>query len=294
MPGKYHKNEMRQLRKPESHDAYEPGLIAEKVLSVGVKKVRYPIYKTLILGIMGGGFISMGALFELYMYADPFIRTNTGAVLGPLFYALGYVLAFISGAQIFTTNNLAVMGAATGEISLLELTKNWTIVLVANITGAATVVVLFYFSGLIYQFDFGLIDAAKTLTSQKLHFTPVQTIIIGIFGNIMICAGLWLAMSGKSLIDQFVALYLPVAAVPAMNFQHSTGNMFQFFLALITETETVDLELPSEVTFWAVTSNLVYVSLGNIIGGGIFIAFIYYFVFIRETRFDKRSEEGSD
>ncbi len=170
MPGKYHKNEMGQQRKPESHDAYEPGLIAEKVLSVGVKKVRYPIYKTLILGIMGGGFISMGALFELYMYADPFIETSTGAVLGPLFYALGYVLAFISGAQIFTTNNLAVMGAATGKISLLELTKNWTIVLVANIIGAATIVVLFYFSGLIYQFDFGLIDVAKTLTSQKLHF----------------------------------------------------------------------------------------------------------------------------
>lgn len=268
-------------------DAYEPKQIAEQVLRIGVKKTKYPFYKTLTLGLMGGGFISLGALYELYVMAHPFIDVGVAALVAPLFYAMGYIIAFIAGAEIFTTNNLSAMAWASGQISLWEITKNWTIVLLANLLGAMFIVVLFYFSGLVYIFDLALVDAAKTISAAKLSFNPLQTTIIGIFGNLLICSGLWLAMAGRSLTDKFIALFLPVAAVPAMNFQHSTGNMFQFFLALVTETGSVDLELPSEITFWAVTGNLFFVSTGNIIGGGVFIALIYYFVYIRETKFDK-------
>lgn len=280
----YHSNSPEQKPRNKSYglEAYDPNEIARQVLDIGVKKINYQYYKTLTLGIMGGGFISMGALFELYLYANPLVSMGAASILGPIFYALGYVMAFISGAEIFTTNNLAVMGVASGNISIKRLTANWSVVLLANIVGAGFVVVLFYYSGLVYQFDFGLVDTAKSITAQKLQFNPLQVTIIGVFGNIMICAGLWLAMAGRSFTDKFIALILPVAAVPAMNFQHSTGNMFQFFLALISETETVDLELPSEVTFWAISSNLFFVSVGNIIGGGLFIALIYYFVFIRK------------
>ncbi len=268
-------------------DAYEPSQIAEQVLRIGVKKTKYPLYKTLTLGLMGGGFISLGALYELYVLAHPFIDSGMAALIAPLFYAMGYIIAFIAGAEIFTTNNLSAMAWASGHISLWEITKNWTIVLIANLLGAMFIVALFFYSGLVFIFDLAIVDAAKTISAAKLSFNPLQTTIIGIFGNLMICSGLWLAMAGRSLTDKFIALFLPVAAVPAMNFQHSTGNMFQFFLALVTETESVDLELPSEITFWAVTGNLFFVSIGNIIGGGMLIALIYYFVFIRETRFDK-------
>ncbi|TVP99623.1 MAG: formate/nitrite transporter family protein [Balneolaceae bacterium] len=271
-------------------DAYEPDQIAEQVLRIGVKKTRYPVYKTMTLGLMGGGFISLGALYELYVMAHPFIDAGTAALVAPLFYAMGYIIAFIAGAEIFTTNNLSAMAWASGQISLWDITKNWTIVLLSNLLGAMFIVALFFYSGLVFIFDLALVDAAKTISAAKLSFNPLQTTIIGIFGNLLICSGLWLAMAGRSLTDKFIALFLPVAAVPAMNFQHSTGNMFQFFLALVTETDSVDLELPSEITFWAVTGNLFFVSIGNIIGGGVLIALIYYFVFIRETRFDINEE----
>jgi formate transporter len=90
-------------------DAYEPDQIAEQVLRIGVKKTRYPVYKTMTLGLMGGGFISLGALYELYVMAHPFIDAGTAALVAPLFYAMGYIIAFIAGAEIFTTNNLSAM-----------------------------------------------------------------------------------------------------------------------------------------------------------------------------------------
>lgn len=267
-------------------DAYKPDSVAKRVLKIGVKKTNYPAYKTFTLGLMGGGFISMGALYEIFILAHPDISSGAALVVAPFFYAVGYIMAFISGAEIFTTNNLSAMGWASGELTLFEISKNWTIVLVANLLGAMFIVTLFYFSGLANQLDNAFVETAKTISAEKLSFNPIETVIIGIFGNLLICAGLWIAMAGRNVADKFIALLVPVAAVPALDFQHSTGNMFQFFFALITETEGVDLELPSEVTFWAISSNLFFVSIGNIIGGGVMIAIIYYFVFIRETRFD--------
>ncbi|MCH8487946.1 MAG: formate/nitrite transporter family protein [Candidatus Cyclonatronum sp.] len=263
-------------------DAYDPDEVAERVLQVGVKKTRAAFHKTLILGTLGGCFISLGALWEVYVRAHPAVDPGTAFILGPIFYAMGYILAFIAGAEIFTTNNLAAMSWASGKVTLFEITRNWTLVLFANLTGAAFIAGLFWMSGLVNQFDDALIDTAKTISAMKVSFTPLQTIVIGIFGNMLICAGLWLAMAGRSVTDQFFSLLLPVAAVPAMNFQHCTGNMFQFFLALTTETATVDLDLPSQITFWSVSANLLYVAVGNIIGGGVFIALVYYFVFIRK------------
>jgi formate transporter len=277
-------------KRTQGLDAYEPSQVAERVLRIGVKKTRYPAYKTFVLGLMGGSFISMGALYELYILAHPSIGTGTAVIIAPMFYAVGYIMAFIAGAEIFTTNNLSVMSWASGHVKLWEITKNWSIVLFANIVGAAGIVGMFYFSGLTSLFDFALIETAKTISSNKLSFNPLETTIIGIFGNMLICAGLWLAMAGRSVTDKFLVLLVPIAAVPALNFQHSTGNMFQFFLALITEVDEVGLELPTEITFLAVSTNLFFVSIGNIIGGGVFIALIYYFVFIRETKLDK--EEG--
>ena len=265
-------------------DAYEPDQIAERVATIGVKKTRFAFHKTLILGIMGGAFITLGAMYELFTLSHPDIDDGAAALVAPLLYAVGYIIAFISGAEVFTTNNLSVMALASGRVSLGEVSRNWALVLAANLLGAAGMTLLFYLSGLATIFDGAIIESAKVIAADKLSYDPLQMVIIGIFANMLICSGLWLAMAGRTVTDKFVALLFPVAAVPAMSLQHSTGNMFQFFLSLTTESGSVDLELPSEITLWAVTSNLVLVSIGNIIGGGVFIASIYYFVFLRTIK----------
>lgn len=201
-----------------SRDPYDPDTLAERVMSVGVKKTRYPIYKTFVLGLLGGAFISLGALYELYVLSHPEVSVGVSVVLAPLFYAMGYILAFIAGAEVFTTNNLSVMGLASGKLSIKEVTLNWTVVLIANLLGALFLGVLYFYSGLIHLYDFTMVETSKLLTSQKLSLNIPQTVIVGVFGNMLICAGLWLAMAGKSVTDQFIALFLPVAAVPAMNF----------------------------------------------------------------------------
>ncbi len=262
-------------------DAYSPGEVASRVMQVGVKKVRLPGVITLMLGILGGCFISLGALYQVVVMANPAISDSTSAVVSPLFYAMGYIIAFIAGTEIFTTNNLAVMSLASRKITLWELTRNWVIVLLANIIGASGLVVLFYFSGQINLFDGLLIEEVLFLTSSKLDYTISQMFLLGLFGNLLICSGAWLAMAGRSVTDKFLALFLPLSAVPAIGFQHGAGNMFHFFLSFLILQDGQGMQLPTDITVAKTTISMVMVAAGNIVGGGFFIALTYYFIYVR-------------
>jgi len=262
-------------------DAYSPEDVANRVLQVGVKKVRLPSIITLALGILGGCFISLGALYQVVVMANPEISGSMAAVVSPLFYAMGYIIAFITGAEIFTTNNLAVMGMASGKISIRELARNWTVVLFANITGAAGLVMLFFYSGQIHLYDGKLIEEVLFLSSNKLNYTIPQMFLLGLLGNLLICSGAWLAMAGRSVTDKFLALILPLSAVPAIGFQHGAGNMFHFFLSFLILQDGQGLDLPTDITIMKTTTSMVMVALGNIAGGGFFIALTYYFIYVR-------------
>lgn len=262
-------------------DAYSPDEVTDRIMQVGVKKIRFPGVITFALGMLGGVFISLGALYQLTIMANPAVSGSVAAIAGPLFYAMGYIIAFTAGAEVFTTNNLAVMGMADGKIGPWELTRNWIIVFIANGTGAILTVVLFLFSGQVSMFNGLLIDVVLQYNSTKLSYTAAQMLVLGIFGNLLICSGAWLAMAGRSVTDKFLALLLPLSAVPAMGFQHGTGNMFHLFLSLFLLPEAQGLDLATDITVFKTTANLVLVGLGNIIGGGVFIALTYYFVYVR-------------
>jgi len=262
-------------------DAYSSEEVARRVMHIGVKKIRLPGVVTLMLGILGGCFISLGALYHAVVLANPDISNSASAVVSPMLYGMGYIIAFIAGTEIFTTNNLAVMSLASRKITAWELTRNWTIVLVANMIGAGGLVLLFYYSGQIHLFDGLLIEEVLFFTSSKLDYTIPQMFLLGLFGNLLICSGAWLAMAGRSVTDKFLALFLPLSAVPAIGFQHGAGNMFYFFLSFFILQDGQGLELPTDITVVKITVSLIMVAAGNIVGGGIFIALTYYFTYVR-------------
>lgn len=262
-------------------DAYSSEEVTRRVMQIGVKKTRLPGVVTLMLGILGGCFISLGALYHAVVLANPDISNSASAVVSPMLYGMGYIIAFIAGTEIFTTNNLAVMSLASRKITAWELTRNWTIVLVANMIGAGGLVLLFYYSGQIHLFDGLLIEEVLFFTSSKLDYTIPQMFLLGLFGNLLICSGAWLAMAGRSVTDKFLALFLPLSAVPAIGFQHGAGNMFYFFLSFFILQDGQGLELPTDITVVKITVSLIMVAAGNIVGGGIFIALTYYFTYVR-------------
>ncbi|AXI99382.1 formate/nitrite transporter [Cyclonatronum proteinivorum] len=262
-------------------DAYSPEQVVERVMKVGVKKVRLPYSKTFALGLLGGCYISLGALYQVVVMANPDISSTAGAVISPLFYAMGYTIGFISGAEIFTSNNLTVMSYASGLVKLYEIVRNWLIVLAGNFLGSIVIVTMFFYSGSAGMFDGLLAENMLLVTSAKMDYTILQMFLLGVLGNLLIVAGVWLSMAGRTVTDKYLALFLPLSAVPAMGFQHATGNMFHFFLSFLLLNDYSYVELPTEITLLQASLSLVVVAFGNIFGGGVLIGLSYYFIFVR-------------
>ena len=100
----------------------------------------------LMLGILAGAFIGLGALYFVIVKSDPTLGFAVKQVLGGLVFSLGLILVVVAGAELFTGNNLLAMAWADGKISTLEMLRNWVVVCIGNFIGAAGLALLVYLS----------------------------------------------------------------------------------------------------------------------------------------------------
>ncbi|MDI6400770.1 formate/nitrite transporter family protein [Balneolaceae bacterium ANBcel3] len=272
-----------ELRYPVlESDAFSPDQVAKRVATTGVKKVGLPFVSTLALGILGGAFISMGVLYEQVIRVAAADGSTGLSFLAPIMYSMGYMIAFISGAEIFTTNNLAVMGLASKKIKTWSLIKNWTYVLFANAIGAIMIAGMLFYSGKLADEEGALILQIVTASSERIEYKNIEIFFQATFANFLICGGAWVAMAGKTITDKVLALVLPISAVSALGFQHCAGNMMPMFLSLMTIPNIEVNGVAESVTFLNVVENLTVVAAGNILGGAVLVGLIYYLIYIKK------------
>ncbi|MDT8990410.1 formate/nitrite transporter family protein [Curvibacter sp. APW13] len=265
-----------------SFDAYTPAEIARRIETVGVTKARMPLLPLLLLGVMAGAFIGLGALFSFIVRSDATLGPAASAVGGGLVFALGLLLVVVAGAELFTGNNLLAMAWADGRISTHELLRNWFWVCLANLVGAAGLALLVFLSGHA-QANGGAVGAAvlkSALAKQALPWE--QAFVRGLLCNVLVCMAVWMAMAGRSVVDKFVAIVLPIAAFVAAGFEHSIANMYIFPLAwLLQHFSLPNLTLPP-VEIAQTASNLLAVIAGNLVGGSLLVGLTYHVIYQRK------------
>ena len=127
-------------------DAFSPKEIAARVETIGVAKARLPLLSMLMLSVLAGAFIGLGALYFVLVKSDPSLGFAARQVLGGVAFALGLILVVVAGAELFTGNNLLAMAWADGKISTRDLLRNWAIVCGGNLVGAAGLALLVFLS----------------------------------------------------------------------------------------------------------------------------------------------------
>jgi formate/nitrite transporter len=261
-------------------DAYSPKEIAERVENIGVTKARLPLLTVAMLGVLAGGFIGLGALFYTLVTSDSSLSFAASRLLGGLTFSLGLILVVIAGAELFTGNNLLVMAWASQRITTGELIRNWFIVYVANFAGALGLVLLVFLSDH-WQMANGAVGAnAVKIASAKTALTFSEAFFKGILCNILVCLAVWLALAARSVVDKILAIIFPISAFVAAGFEHSVANMYFIPLGILLRDRM--LGSGSENLSWlGLWSNLVPVTLGNIVGGSVMVALVYYFVYRR-------------
>jgi formate transporter len=259
-------------------DAYAPKEIAERVESIGVTKARLPLLSQATLGVLAGGFIGLGALYFTFITADASLGFALSRMLGGIAFSLGLILVVIAGAELFTGNNFMVMAWASRRISSWELMRNWLIIYCANFIGALGLAVLVFLSNH-PEAGAGSVGAnAVKIASAKAALPFAEAFFKGILCNILVCLAVWLAVAGRSVIDKIFAIVFPISAFVAAGFEHSMANMYFIPLGILLR-ENSNVANAELLTWGGLIANLVPVTLGNIFGGGVMVALVYYFIY---------------
>jgi formate/nitrite transporter len=259
-------------------NAFAPQEIAQRVQLIGVKKARLPLLSQLILSVLGGAFIGMGALVYVLIHSDAGLGFAARQVGAALSFCLGMLLVVIAGAELFTGNNLIVMARAQGSIGSGEVVRNWVIVFAGNLVGTAGLALLVWLSGHPGMNDGAIGRDYVHIAEAKAALPFMVAVWRGILCNALVCLAIWMSYAGRSVIDKAVAIIFPIAAFVAAGFEHCIANPYYFAMALLLAPQT---SLP---LLGGMLRNIVAVVIGNVIGGSVLVGLVYYLIYIYSPR----------
>jgi formate transporter len=254
-------------------DAYAPREVATRVADVGVAKARLKTLPLLALAVLAGAFIGFGALLFALVLADTTLPWAAQRLLGGLVFSLGLVLVSVAGAELFTGNNLLAMAWAARRIGSAEVLRNWALACAGNAVGAAGLALLVALSGRATLGGGSLQRGVLGIAEAKAQLPLLQAFFSGMLCNVLVCMAVWMAMAGRSVADKVLAIVFPVTAFVALGFEHSIANLFYFPLAALWGAA-----LPAA----DVLLRLVVVIAGNIAGGSVLVALVYWVIYLRE------------
>lgn len=270
---------------------YTPSEVIKSNIKSAVAKANLPLAKMILLGLMAGAFIAFGGAASsvaAHGVADVGLaRSIAGAI-----FPVGLMLVVFTGSELFTGNSLMIMAVIDKKITLLKMIRNLVVVYFANFIGALIIDVLVFLSG---QFDFsggGLGAYTIKVAFAKTSIAPVTAVISGILCNILVCLAIVLAGTAKDSIGRIFGIFFPIAAFVVCGFEHCVANMFYIPAGMLAATNTAYVQKAQELygitaqqcsslTHFAGTESLLFVTIGNIIGGVLFVGVVLYMAHIK-------------
>jgi formate/nitrite transporter len=258
-------------------DARPPREIARKVEDLGVTKARSDTLTLLVLAVLAGAFISLGALFFTAVVTEANIGFGVNRLLGGVCFCVGLILVVVAGAELFTGNNLVAIAWASGRITTRDVVRNWVIVYIGNVIGCVGTVLLVMWGNIADLGGGAVGDTAIGIAGAKAGLTMSEAFARGILCNALVCLAIWLAMGGRTVTDKILAILFPIAAFVTVGFEHSIANWFFLPFGLV-------LDAQGTVSIAGAAKNLASVTAGNILGGTLLVAGVYWVAYLRSER----------
>ena len=257
-------------------DAYAPARIAALVEAAGVRKSAMATLPMLTLGVLAGAFIAFGGMFYALVMTGNELGLGPGRMLGGIAFSLGLILVIVGGAELFTGNNLIVMAWADKKVATGALLRNWSVVYVGNFIGSVATAVIMAYSGALELGNGAVGDTAMKIAQGKVALDPMQAFLRGILCNALVCLAVWLTFAAHHVMGKIMAIIFPIAAFVALGFEHCIANMYLIPVGMLIGAEGV--------TIGGFIANLIPVTLGNIVGGSVFVALVYWVIYLREAK----------
>lgn len=271
-----------------------PMEITAFTIETAIKKAKSSVITLFFLGILAGAFIAFAsegsnmAAFNLLANPETF---GLGKCLAGAIFGTGLMLVVIAGGELFTGNTMMIAGVLEKKVTLLQMLRNWGIVYLGNFVGSVFIAYMMSESGLFNSGGMMLGAVTIKIASYKCALTFSQAFWLGIMCNWLVCLAVWMSYGAKDITGKILAIFFPIWLFITSGFEHSVANMYYIPAGIMAKAnpEWVKTALEHgmkpealEKLNWAnfFSANLLPVTLGNIVGGGIFVAAIYWLVFM--------------
>lgn len=272
---------------PPSFDAYSPAQMAKRVETAGAAKAALPLLPLFTLAVLAGAFIAFGAMLFTLTMTQHGMGLGPARILGGITFSLGLILVVVGGAELFTGNLLLVMGWADRKIGTGAVLRNWAVAYVGNFVGAVAMAFLAYWSGFMDMGSGAVGGTAIKIATAKAELDFTTAFVRGVLCNTLVCLAVWLCFAAHSVIGKIFAILFPITAFVALGFEHSIANMYFIPVGILAAGNEAYaaaaglLPAGAGLTLAGFIGNLVPVTLGNMVGGGLFVAATYYLVYLR-------------
>lgn len=264
--------------------------ILKATVNAGIGKANLHLGKMFLLAVLAGAFIAFGAessnMAAFGLLSQP-LTFGLGKCLAGAIFAAGLIMVILAGGELFTGNSLMVAAAVDKKITWDGMLRNWVVVYIGNFVGAVLIAFLMYQSGLFGSGADLLGGMTVKIAAGKCGLSFAKAFILGILCNWLVCLAVWMCTGADSTIGKIFSIFFPIWVFVTSGFEHSIANMYYIPAGLFAKANDAfaaasgltDAALSKLSWSGFFVNNLIPVTLGNIVGGGIFVAGIYYLIY---------------
>lgn len=272
-----------------------PQQIVASNMAAAKNKTTLPLCRLILLGIFAGMFIACGASASSVAMHN---ISNVGLarlVAGSIF-PVGLMMIVFVGGELFTGDCLMIMGCLHGQFPAWRMIKVLTVVFFSNFIGAALIAILVKASGQ-YHYTNDLLGAFTIKVAVgKLTMSFGAAFASGILCNVFVCIAVLMAAASKDIAGKVWAIFFPIMAFVVSGYEHCVANMYYIPAGIFAAADSSYVKAAEtaygytasqfELLTWGnfVTKNLIPVTLGNIVGGMIFVGLPLYLIHSAKIR----------
>lgn len=221
-----------------------------------------------VLAMKAGAFVGMGILliFSVGQGVDPSIRP---LVMGASF-GIALTLVIFAGSELYTGHTMYMtLGWLTGRTGPADLVLCWSVSWFGNLAGAFFLAALFVLGGggLVLNADDPIL--LHMVAEKKIQAPAMELFARAILCNWLVCLALWCAARSTNDVAKCIFVFWCLYAFIAAGFEHSIANMTLFSVALLSDH-------PTTITIAGAARNLLLVTTGNAVAGGLIMGLGYW------------------
>ena len=245
----------------------------ERFAQVSGEKAAYlrkSVLKYFLLSMMAGIYVGFGIVLifsigaPLSSLSSPLLKALMGASFG-----VALTLVIFAGSELFTGNNMTmVIGNLSGTARISDTALVWLVSYAGNLAGALLLALAMAKSGLVAREPW--IAFITSVSASKMSAPFGELVIRGILCNMLVCLAVWTSARAREDTAKLILIFWCLFAFIGSGFEHSVANMSLLGMGVFLGAD------PS-VSWAGYAANLIPVTLGNMLGGGLFIGAAYWF-----------------